>query len=71
MLESENYEEIEHSSGDDANNVEETNRFVSNKCHLCSKQTDSKDDLYNHMESEHIDYFNGKREAAAMISNFD
>ena len=71
MRESDNDEEIEHSSGDDANNVEETNPFDSNKCHLCSKQTDSEDDLYNHMESEHIDYFNGLREAAAMISNFD
>ena len=68
MLESENDEEIEHSSGDDSDNVEETNPFNSNKCHLCSKQTDSKDDLYNHMENEHKDYFDGIREAAA---NFD
>ena len=35
-----------------------------NKCHLCMEQMNSKDDLYNHMERYHAEFYNGIMEAA-------
>ena len=42
-----------------------------NKCHLCSKQLNSKNDMYIHVKSEHEELFNGITEAAAMMPNLN
>ena len=70
VSEREQNDKIEQSDGEDSS-VEESNPVLSNKCHLCNKQENSRDDLYNHMETEHIEYFNGIVEASARMSNLD
>jgi dGTP triphosphohydrolase len=40
-----------------------------NKCHLCMKQMKTKDDLYNHMERYHEDFYYGIMEVAKSMSH--
>lgn len=40
-----------------------------NQCHLCRKKLKSKDDLWDHVETEHGEYFYGMLEVAAYLSN--
>ena len=36
-----------------------------NQCHLCRKKLESQDDLWDHVEKEHKEYYNGMLEVAA------
>ena len=51
----------------DYNDVEEE-PINKNQCHLCMNQMDSEDKLWNHIDMNHEEYFNGLMEAAAMSS---
>ena len=55
----------------DVGEESEGNDFIpdENQCHICRKQCKCKDDLFNHVEREHVEYFNGMLEAAANLSN--
>ena len=36
-----------------------------NQCHLCRKKLESQDDLWDHVEKKHQEYYNGMLEVAA------
>jgi hypothetical protein len=40
-----------------------------NKCHLCMKQMNTKDDLYDHMERYHEHFYYGIMEVAKSMSH--
>ena len=39
------------------------------KCHLCHKVLNEEDNLVDHMETDHIEYFHGVMEATAEMSS--
>ena len=43
-------------------------RCDENQCHICRKILESTDDLWDHVQTEHEQYFNGMLEAAANLS---
>ena len=53
----------------DSQQDEEEHPVHSNKCHLCMQQLESKDDLYNHMESDHADFYASIMEAASAMKS--
>ena len=63
--------EVDPVSEQDLSDAVQEHPLNNNKCHLCSKQLNSKDDLYIHVESEHEEFFNGIMEAAAMMPNLN
>ena len=48
---------------------DEEDSLNGNKCHLCMKQLNTKDDLYNHMERYHEDFYQGIMEVAQLMSH--
>ena len=63
--------EVDPVSEQDLSDAAQEHPLNNNKCHLCSKQLNSKDDLYIHLESEDDKFFNGIMEAAAMMQNLN
>ena len=66
---SENYnnnEDITNVSDDDNDDSYE---FVENQCHLCKLQLLNRDDLYQHIETNHEDYHQGMLELIANRKN--
>ena len=54
---------------DDEDNIEvldqeqvETFSVNENQCHLCKNQFESKDDVFYHVQMNHVEYFNGMME---------
>jgi hypothetical protein len=48
---------------------DEEDSLNGNKCHLCMKQLNIKDDLYHHMEVYHEDFYQGIMEVAKAMSH--
>jgi hypothetical protein len=55
--------------GSDIETVEEEETLNPNQCHLCRLQFSSRDDLMDHVESDHTDHFQGMKEYAAANRN--
>ena len=47
---------------------EETFIPCENQCHVCKQQMESHDDLWDHVQTKHEEYYNGVLEAAANLS---
>jgi hypothetical protein len=60
---SDDVEDVTEDSDDD-----ESFNPCENQCHLCRKKLESKDGLWEHVEEEHKEYFNGMLEVAAYQS---
>ena len=43
--------------------------FIENQCHLCKLQLHNRDDLYNHVETDHQEYHQGMLEIVANRRN--
>ena len=50
---------------DDVEDVEEEYTLEQNECHLCNLKLSSRDDLWEHVENQHVEYFQGMLEFAA------
>jgi hypothetical protein len=67
MIDDEIDDPIENENG--TNNYGEDEQTLNgNKCHLCLEQMNSKDELYDHMERYHEDFYNGILEAARSMN---
>ena len=42
--------------------------LVDNQCHLCKKELDTKDELFDHSQAEHEEYYNVMLEIAANMT---
>ena len=54
-------EDLEFDEGDGDDSYE----FIENQCHLCKLQMVNRDDLYDHVETEHQEYHRGMLEIVA------
>ena len=59
----------EDPDGSDIETVEDEDTLNENQCHLCRLQFSSRDDLMDHVEVDHADYFQGMKEYAAANRN--
>ena len=50
---------------DETQTIEDEYSINENQCHLCRLQLTTKDDLMDHVEADHEDYFQGVLEYAA------
>ena len=61
----EDIEDISEESGEDSDDY---CVLVENQCHLCKKELNTKDELFDHVQAEHEEYYNGMLEIAANMS---
>jgi tRNA U54 and U55 pseudouridine synthase Pus10 len=40
-----------------------------NQCHICRSQLETKDDLFDHVQANHEEYFDGIMDVAAKMSS--
>ena len=57
------------SDGSDIESVDDDETLNQNQCHLCRHQFSSRDDIMDHVEVDHTDYFQGMKEYAAANKN--
>ena len=61
-----NEEHIENVEDDEeVEDVEDEYILDQNECHLCHLKLSSRDDLWEHVENQHVEYFQGMLEFAA------
>ena len=58
----------DHNQDDDIESIEDDDYNINeNQCHLCKLQLSTRDEVMDHVEAEHKDYFQGVLEYAATI----
>ena len=67
--EHEQEDENEYEQDAEIETIEDEYSLNENQCHLCKMQLTTKDDLMDHVEADHKDYFQGMLEYAAANRN--
>ena len=47
---------IDEDTANDDEDLDLSCEFVENQCHLCKLQLPNRDDLFNHLEADHLEY---------------
>ena len=47
---------IDEDTDNDDEDLDLSSEFVENQCHICKLQLPNRDDLFNHVEADHLEY---------------